>query len=134
MVQRGIEPGLARPGDELLRRYLGVFNWWGFVEWRGGLCFLLCPFGFPLLKDGILLGPAFVPAFGIVDGNQRAAAVVVVPMPTVFLAGLNGRLDLPVLGLADGAVVVKELGQAVGMDRVGLSLGKSLCGTPSANG
>ena len=43
-------------------------------------------------------------------------------MPAVLLASLNSRFDLLVHSLADGAVVVEELGQAVGMDGVGLSL------------
>ena len=43
-------------------------------------------------------------------------------MPAVLLASLDSRLDPLVHSLADGAVVVEELGQAVGMDGVGLSL------------
>ena len=43
-------------------------------------------------------------------------------MPAVLLASLNSHFDLLVHSLADGAVVVEELGQAVGMDGVGLSL------------
>jgi hypothetical protein len=54
------------------------------------MCLAFRLLGLPLLEGGIFLGPKRVPAIRVVEGDQRAAAVVVMPLLAMLLSGFHG--------------------------------------------